>query len=69
MKSIVVLVCTCIFYAALTCAQSRAGQLIFQSYNKPLPIPEFSLENLQGKTVNIRDYRGQVILLNFSATW
>jgi hypothetical protein len=69
MKSIGILICTCFFCVELTCVQSTAGQLIFQSYKKPLPLPEFSLENLEGKTVNIRDYRGQVILLNFSATW
>lgn len=34
-----------------------------------MPAPEFSLENLEGKKVDIRDYRGKVILLNFWATW
>ncbi|MBM4333528.1 MAG: redoxin domain-containing protein [Deltaproteobacteria bacterium] len=48
---------------------SLAGQSIFHAYTKPMPIPEFSLENLQGQTINIRDYRGQAILLNFWATW
>ena len=65
MKSIVVLICICIFCAGLTCTQSIAEQVIFQPYTNPLPVPEFSLENLQGKTVDIRDYRGQVLLLNF----
>ena len=69
MKPIAGLICTCIFLAGLTCAQSTAGEFIFQSYNKPSRIPDFSLENLQGKIVNIRDYRGQVVLLNFGATW
>ena len=49
--------------------QSQAAQNIFQSYAKPLPVPEFSLEDLQGKTIDIRDYKGKVILLNFWATW
>ena len=49
--------------------QSQAAQSIFQSYAKPLRVPEFSLEDLQGKTVDIRDYKGRVILLNFWATW
>ena len=53
----------------LTGNQSQAAQSIFQSYAKPLRGPEFSLEDLQGKTVDIRDYRGRVILLNFWATW
>jgi len=49
--------------------QSQAAQNIFQSYAKPLRAPEFSLEDLQGKTIDIRDYKGKVILLNFWATW
>lgn len=49
--------------------QSEAAQSIFHSYAKPLQAPEFSLEDLQGKRVNLRDHRGQVILINFWATW
>jgi cytochrome oxidase Cu insertion factor (SCO1/SenC/PrrC family) len=49
--------------------QSQAAQNIFQSYAKPLRVPEFSLEDLQGKTVDIRDYKGKAIVLNFWATW
>lgn len=45
----------------------RAGA--FQSYAKPLPLPDFSLEDLQGKTVHSKDSRGKVVVLNFWATW
>ena len=31
--------------------------------------PVFSFEIEKGKTVNIQDYRGKVVLLNFFATW
>ena len=54
---------------ALTGNKSQAAQTIFQSYAKPLRAPEFSLEDLQGRMINIRDYKGRVILLNFWATW
>ena len=53
----------------LTWNQSQAAQSLFHSYAKPLRVPEFSLEDLQGKTIDIRDYKGRVILLNFWATW
>jgi len=69
LKSIVGLICLCIFCVGLTYTQSIAEQTIFQPYANPLPVPEFALEDHQGKTVDIRDYRGQVLLLNFSATW
>ncbi len=45
------------------------GANIFQSYAKPLPLPDFSLEDLSGKMIQIKDYRGKVLLLHFWATW
>jgi len=69
-------------FVALTCAGSlwltgidissvpaASGQSMFQSYTKPQAAPDFSLPDLQGKPVDLRDQRGQVILLNFWATW
>jgi len=31
--------------------------------------PVFSFETEKGKTVNIKDYKGKIVLLNFFATW
>lgn len=31
--------------------------------------PEFSVTTSDGKTVNLSDYKGKVILINFFATW
>ncbi len=31
--------------------------------------PGFSLKDVDGKTVNLSDYKGKVVLLNFWATW
>lgn len=31
--------------------------------------PAFSLKNLAGETVNLSDYKGKVVFLNFWATW
>jgi peroxiredoxin len=53
----------------LTWNQSAAGSMIFHAYAKPMPAPDFSLENIQGKMVDIRHHRGQVTLINFWATW
>ena len=49
--------------------QAGAEQTIFHAYAKPVRAPDFCLENLQGKMVDIQEYRGQVILVNFWATW
>jgi peroxiredoxin len=31
--------------------------------------PQFSLQDLDGKALNLADYRGEVVLVNFWATW
>jgi cytochrome c biogenesis protein CcmG, thiol:disulfide interchange protein DsbE len=33
------------------------------------PAPEFALRSLDGSTVSLDDYRGQVVLVNFWASW
>jgi|Deesub1362A_J573_1020465.scaffolds.fasta_scaffold00230_31 hypothetical protein len=33
------------------------------------PAPEFELLSIDGRMVNLREYRGNVILLSFWATW
>lgn len=49
--------------------QAGARHMMLQSLSKPMPVPDFSLENLQGKEVNIQEYLGKVLLLNFWGTW
>ena len=72
LKFMVALVLAGFFWAQsaeLTWNQSAAGSIIFHAYAKPMPAPDFSLENLQGEMVDIRQHRGQVALINFWATW
>ncbi len=64
-----VVVFTCAGFFLLPGLQHASGQTTFQAYGQPQALPAFSLEDLQGKRVDIRDHRGQVILLNFWATW
>jgi thiol-disulfide isomerase/thioredoxin len=35
----------------------------------PMPASAWSLQNLDGKTVNLSDFKGKVLVLNFWATW
>jgi len=60
---------TCAGLLWLPGAENASGQTVIQAYTKPQVAPDFSLESLQGKRVDIRDHRGQVILLDFWATW
>lgn len=45
---------------------SAAGILKFKERKSA---PEFTLENLEGKQVKLKDFRGKVVLLNFWTTW
>lgn len=37
--------------------------------DKPLPLPAFTLTDLDGKAIDQRAWKGKVVLLNFWATW
>jgi thiol-disulfide isomerase/thioredoxin len=36
---------------------------------EPVPAPGFTLEDMDGEPHSLADYRGQVVLINFWATW
>ena len=71
-RVVTALTCTGIFWlpgVEFSSVQNASAESIFQAFAKPQVAPNFSLENLQGKRVDMRDYRGEVILLNFWASW
>ena len=36
---------------------------------QPTPAPDFTLKSLEGESVSLFDYRGKLLLLNFSTSW
>lgn len=46
-----------------------ALMLIFSSGSAGSPVPDFTATTLSGETVHLTDYKGQVVMLNFWATW
>jgi cytochrome oxidase Cu insertion factor (SCO1/SenC/PrrC family) len=45
------------------------GALGLQAYESPGPAPAFSLPDVAGRTWNLAELRGKVVLLFFWATW
>jgi cytochrome oxidase Cu insertion factor (SCO1/SenC/PrrC family) len=68
------LLATAVLVALVAAALAAAATPDFeamqiQPYEPPKPAPALALPNLDGKTVQLQDYRGKVVLLFFWATW
>ena len=54
---------------------SRSGhddlfrKLGISEFTNPTNAPDFTLQDLQGNSISLRDFRGKVVFLNFWATW
>jgi thiol-disulfide isomerase/thioredoxin len=50
-------------------AAQPAVRAALQPANERKPAPEFTLQDSSGRTVQLKDYHGKVVLLDFWATW
>ncbi len=68
------------FLALLSCAKQNENannnskvNIFFKENIKEIspgvPAPDFSLQNIEGESISLSDYKGKVILLNFWASW
>ena len=55
--------------ASVVAAPVFAQQPTIRLVRNPEPAPEFKLDTLEGKPLNLGEYKNKVILLNFWATW
>ncbi|MBI2878619.1 MAG: TlpA family protein disulfide reductase, partial [Candidatus Rokubacteria bacterium] len=55
--------------AAGTGAEDLFKALQLRRLDPPRPVPEFTLKDLAGRAVSLRDLRGRIVFLNFWATW
>src|SRR5512136_306367 len=49
--------------AVAACAEPKAVEA------QVVPAPDFSIQDLQGNTLNLAAYKGKVLVINFWATW
>ncbi len=75
MKKIAIIVLTVAALIGVTVYADRATRLstnhkvALRADAQGKPAPEIRLKDLNGKEVSLADYKGQVVLLNFWATW
>jgi len=50
-------------------SQSLYSSLGIEKTNPPSEAKEFALKNLAGSTLNLKEFQGKVVFLNFWATW
>lgn len=48
-----------VFLSTVSLAQVEEGQMA----------PDFTLQNLKGETVSLKDFKGRIVVLDFWATW
>ncbi len=59
-----------VLLSALGCGSSgQGGAAFWQETDSGYPAPDFTLFDLEGNKVAISDYRGNVVLVHFWATW
>src|SRR5271169_3223165 len=75
MKKIAIIVLTVAALIGVTVYADRATRLstnhkvALRGDSSEKPVPEIKLKDMDGKEVSLSDYKGQVVLLNFWATW
>jgi peroxiredoxin len=68
-KVIVVVVVIGLGIALYSVGRHRSGHTAPVSAASHSPAPDFSLTDLNGQPLNLSNYRGKVVLLDFWATW
>jgi peroxiredoxin len=57
------------FAIPLGAGTDTLGTLGLQTPHEPLEAPAFELLDLSGKKIQLKDFRGKLVFLNFFATW
>ncbi len=65
------LACAALLFSIVVIALVLAWQLGERNRGRPLsgPAPDFPLKLFNGEDIKLSDYRGQVVLINFWASW
>jgi peroxiredoxin len=67
MKKILILVCGLLAMSATAMAQEPKDETTLVT--EGMDVPQFTVQMLDGSSVNIADLKGKVVVVNFWATW
>jgi peroxiredoxin len=67
MKTKIVVLCVFLFSCSFVFAQSETEKATL--INAGAAMPAFTVKTLAGKTIDSKEFKGKVVLLNFWATW
>lgn len=62
-----------LYISGMTMASEKSSEEIFkefgvQKFNEPVKAPEFTMMNLEGKEIKLKDFLGKLVLLTFFTT-
>lgn len=58
-----------LFKIPIAGAQTQFAEAGVEKFRIPVVAPDFTLSELDGRKVSLRELRGKIVLLNFFASW
>ncbi len=57
------------FLLSIPVVQAQFSEAGVEKFRVPVEVPDFTLQEIGGGKVSLKELRGKIILLNFFATW
>jgi cytochrome oxidase Cu insertion factor (SCO1/SenC/PrrC family) len=59
----------CLLFGNSTMVYAQFSEAGVDKFRVAVEAPDFTLKNLDGEKISLKELRGKIILLNFFATW
>jgi cytochrome c biogenesis protein CcmG, thiol:disulfide interchange protein DsbE len=71
MKRFLVILLTVLVFPFLSAPITHAqfSEAKVQEFSAPMDAPDFTLKELDGRNISLKELRGKIIVLNFFTTW
>ena len=58
-----------IFWSSVPFVQAQFSEAGVEKFRVPVEAPDFTLQEIGGGKISLKELRGKIILLNFFASW